>query len=151
MQQYDYDILLDKLYDGLTKNDEVIKLKTPIITYQPKKTICNNFSVICSAINRSTEHVMSFITTDFGCTGSINGNGGLILVGKYKQQSIECIIKKYIHNYVICSVCKSMQTEFKKEDRINYLVCTKCHSERKMQTIKEGFKATTRGDRKQKN
>ena len=88
MEKYNYDILLDKLYDGLTKNDEIIKLKTPIITYLPKKTICNNFSNICSTLNRHTNHVMSFITTDFGCTGSINSVGALILAGKYKQHSI---------------------------------------------------------------
>ena len=149
---YDYDYMLDKLYDNLEQkkeNKESIKIKTPSIQTSSKKTLWLNFNDISKSIDRDINHFMSFITTEFGCSGSINSTGTLILNGKYKQQSIEGIIKKYIKLYVICPSCKSMKTKFNKEDRITFLVCSSCHSQSNIQTIQTGFTATTRADRVQ--
>ena len=69
---------------------------------------------ICKGLKRSPEHVCTFFLTEIGTEGAVAGEQ-LILKGRYIAKHIESLIKKYIAEYVCCPLCKSPNTELKKD------------------------------------
>lgn len=148
-----YNTLLDKLYDCISeskKSDTKTKIPHPKSYKKNKKTIWENFEKNCQSINRSMDHVMAFILAEYGCTGSIDGKNQLNINGKYLDKHFENTFKKYISEYVVCKTCKSLNTEFIKDNRLQFMKCHDCKSEKQIQNIKKGFHAETRADRIQK-
>ncbi len=146
---YTYDSLLNRVYEQIEElsQPKKIKVKPPIINKKGKKTYWSNFTEICKILNRDIEHVKGFLFAELGCGGSIDGVGGLNIDGKYQQIQIENMIKKYIKEYIICNTCKSPNTNFVKDARVTFLTCSQCKSQRKINSIQQGFQATTKAQR----
>lgn len=85
-----------------------------------------------------------------GTDGSVDSKGRFIIKGKYTSSSLESLIRKYIENYVQCPICKNFDTKLEKDSisRLMLLKCTSCGSNRSVTTIKSGFHATLKKDRK---
>jgi len=81
-------------------------------------------------------------------TGSVDGNGRLLIKGKFQQKHIERILRHYILEYVQCHTCKSLETKLHKENRLLFMKCDTCQSTRSVAQIKTGFQATTRASRR---
>jgi len=125
-------------------------MKPPVVYREgTKKTVWRNFPEICKIMDRQPEHVQSFMLAEVGSTGSIDGNGGLVIKGRFQPKNIENILRNYINEYVKCHTCKSPETHLKKENRLMFMVCEKCGSSRSVAVIKSGFQATTRATRNQ--
>lgn len=124
---YDTDYLLDRLYDEL-KNKKVTKTNCPLpkLTRDGRKTIFENFAVFCNSCKKPINHVEDFLKREMKITTSISGNNQLIITGNYTLKDIGPHLQKYAEIYVICSSCKSTNTEVIKEDRMNYLMCNNC-------------------------
>jgi len=117
-----------------------------------KKTVFTNFNAICQCLHRTNEHVLAFLLTELGTSGSIDGEKRLILKGRFMPKALESVLKKYIVQYVMCSMCRSPDTALRKEasTRLFFLDCSSCGASRSVEAIKAGFKATSRADRRAK-
>merc|ERR1712039_1040345 len=105
---------------------------------------------ICGIMKRTPEHVLSFVLAEFGTEGSIAGDGQLILKGNYKDKHAESLLRKYIKEFVTCEMCKSANTELSRDSssRLWMLNCHNCGAFRACYSIKSGYHAVTRADRR---
>ena len=150
---YNYVDLLKIIYDGLDTTNSSEKLSIPhpqLVKMTGKKIIYANFPQTCEALKRSPEHFQSFIVSELSTDFSVDSNGRLILKDKFKTSQMESIISSYLKQYVKCGECKKYNTELQKDQitRLTSLVCKECKSSNTVGSIKAGFHATTRSDRK---
>jgi translation initiation factor 2 subunit 2 len=150
---YTYAQMLKRVYEMIGENKTKVRKTIPVpvlVKVGTRKTMCCNFSNITSALNRTTDHLMSFIVTEFGTQGSIDASSRLLLKGLYKQVQFESIIKKYVQEYVTCLMCKDMDSIITKDSttRLNFLSCQKCGAVRSVAIVKTGFHAVNKADRK---
>lgn len=150
---YPYEWLVERVFSQINSTGEQGSVKytmKPPVVYREgtKKTIWVNFPDICKIMNRSPEHVLSFLLAELGTTGSIDGSGRFVIKGRFQPKHIENILRKYIAEYVKCHTCKTPETSLKRENRLLFMVCDKCGSSRTVTPIKTGFQATTRAVRK---
>lgn len=115
-----------------------------------RKTMWTNFAQICQLMQRQHEHVMSFVLSELGTEGSIDGNMRLVIKGRYLPKQIESLLKKYIMEYVSCHMCRTPETSLTRDPvtRLYFLQCETCGSRRSVAPIKSGFHATSRTDRR---
>ncbi|WVQ79522.1 hypothetical protein IAT38_001621 [Cryptococcus sp. DSM 104549] len=106
-----------------------------------KKTTFSNISDICRRMHRQPEHVIQFLYSELGTTGSVDGAQRLVMKGRYTQKQIENVLRKYIVEYVTCKICKSPDTLLGKENRLYFMTCESCGSRRSVSAIKTGFQA----------
>lgn len=154
---YTYDELLDRVVDLLQTNNPALVQKTkrnikpPQLTLlSSKKTLWINFQEICSMMQRNPDHVYQFFMAELGTEGAIDGNKRLIIRGKYVPKYIESLLRKYVVEYVTCEMCRSPNTELKKDPstRLYFLQCNDCGSSRSVAVIRSGYHATSRADRR---
>lgn len=130
---YTVEELVDRLYDelnGIYKNSKKVILDRPDVKAQNKKTFISNFTEICCKLNRPTNDVKKYFETEMHVVTSINGQGGLVITGMFKEPQIMKIFTNYIKDYVKCKECNSCDTEIIKQDRITYNNCNKCKSKK---------------------
>lgn len=150
---YPYLELLIRLYKQMPIQTERNrqKLPIPLVSLMSKKTCWHNFGQFCKTVKRTPEQVSLYFYAELLTTGSLNSQCELLLKGRFHAKSFESLIKQYIKTYVECGICTSVDT-FSKRDpitRLTFVSCNNCSAERTVATIKVGFKATTRADRKE--
>nr|XP_043622085.1 eukaryotic translation initiation factor 2 subunit beta-like [Erigeron canadensis]XP_043622086.1 eukaryotic translation initiation factor 2 subunit beta-like [Erigeron canadensis] len=146
---YEYEELISRAFNTLREINPRLAgdrrktiMKPPYILREgTKKTVFVNFTEICKSLHREPEHAMSFLLTELGTTGSIDGQQRLTIKGRFLPSSFERLLKRYCNNYVICNVCKSSETNITKENRLSFIQCDTCGSRRSVDPIKDGFKA----------
>merc|ERR1712095_95930 len=151
-RDYSYDELLQRVF-GIMRDrnpDMVAGEKRKFVMRPPqvvkvgtKKTAFVNFTEIAKMLHRQPKHLLSFLFAELGTSGAIDGNNQLIMKGKFQQEHIENVLRRYIKEYVTCHTCRSPDTILNKETRLFFLQCMKCHSKCSVQTIKTGFQAVT--------
>lgn len=165
---YPYDLMITRVYEILeSKNPSLGEkhkyiLKPPqIVRVGSKKVAWVNFSEICGIMKRPIDHVVQFVLAEFGTEGSVAGqatsrsegggaDGQLILKGRYQPKHCESLLRKYIKEYVTCGMCKSADTQLRKDasTRLFLVECQNCGASRSASSIKSGYHAVTRKDRK---
>lgn len=154
---YSYGELLERVVDLLQTNnpDLVEKKRTRIKPPQlqllsSKKTLWVNFQEICTMMQRDPQHVFSFFMAELGTEGSMDGNQRLIIRGKFVAKYIESLLRKYVVEYVTCSMCRSPNTDLVKNQasRLYFCTCRDCGSSRSVAPIRSGYHATSRADRR---
>lgn len=154
---YTYDELLDRAVGLLQANnpDLVDRKRTRIKPPQlqmvgSRKTLWVNFQEICSMMKRDPQHVYSFLMAELGTEGSIDGNERLIIRGRYLPKYIESLLRKYVVEYVTCEMCRSPNTDLVKDQgsRLYFCNCRDCGSKRSVATVRTGYHATSRADRR---
>eukprot|EP00934_Nitzschia_sp_Nitz4_P003813 Nitzschia sp. Nitz4//scaffold272_size25479//24647//25333//NITZ4_008312-RA/size25479-processed-gene-0.26-mRNA-1//-1//CDS//3329545234//3803//frame0 len=155
--EYTYDELLDKIVDLLQTNNPALvekkkrNIKPPQLQLlSSKKTLWVNFQEICTMMQRSPDHVYAFFMAELGTEGSIDGNQRLVIRGKYVPKYIESLLRKYVVEYVTCEMCRSPNTDLKKDgaSRLYFCHCRDCGSSRSVAPIRSGYHATSRADRR---
>ncbi|ORX91859.1 hypothetical protein K493DRAFT_286310 [Basidiobolus meristosporus CBS 931.73] len=150
-RDYTYQELLGRVFKILQHNNpELISEKRRYTMVPPsihregsKKTLFANIGDICRRMRRQPEHVIQFLFSELGTSGSVDGSGSLIIKGRFQQKQIENVLRRYIVEYVTCKTCKSPDTILSKENRIFFLQCESCGSTRSVSAIKTGFMAQT--------
>jgi len=147
--EYTYQFLLDRIY-GLIKTlnpDFIEKTKVnipvPIVNrVGTSRSVWVNFADVCNSLNRPTDHLFQFILSELGCEGSLGGENQFLLKNRYNNKHIESLLKKYVHDYVQCTNCKSTKTTMKKDNstRMQVLVCSICKSEKTVSAIRVSSK-----------
>ena len=156
---YQYDDLLERVHSlieernpalGVSKGS-TIKLRPPQVErVGSKKVAFSNFAEICNLIHRNQDHVFQFFLAELGTTGSITADEQLVLRGRYTQRHMESLLRKYITEYVQCEMCRSTNTEFNRDSstRLYEFGCLNCGATKTVHSIRTGFHATTKADRK---
>lgn len=142
---YDYIFLLERLYSMMVPRDPSKRksIQPPILERMgSKKTSFSNFVVIATMLQRPQEHIKSYIDSELCIMSSISAKNQLIMCGKFVPKNIEVILKKYISEFVLCKVCKTLNTTLIKDSvtRLWMVSCDICMSVRSTITIKTGIK-----------
>jgi translation initiation factor 2 subunit 2 len=66
-----------------------------------KKTIFANISEICRRMKRTDEHVTQFLFSELGTSGSVAGQGQLVIKGRFQQKQLENVLRRYIGMFLI--------------------------------------------------
>lgn len=63
--------------------------------------------------------------------------------GRFLPKSFETVLRRYVNDYVLCPMCKSMDTLLDRDSatRLMSIRCQQCGASRTVQTIKSGFLA----------
>jgi translation initiation factor 2 subunit 2 len=155
--EYTYETLLDRVMDILSEKNPALveKKRTRIKPPQlqmigSRKTLWVNFQEICMGMQRDPQHVYSFLMAELGTEGSIDGNERLIIRGRYLPKYIESLLRKYVVEYVTCEMCRSPNTDLVKDQssRLYFCHCRDCGSKRSVATVRTGYHATSRADRR---
>jgi len=148
-ETYLYEELLERVYGIIDAKNPLgiggpqkMTMRPPSLARVGTKKICyTNFRDTAIALKRKEEHLMCFIFAELGTTGNQDAGGQLILKGKFNAKSMEKVLRQYIKDFVRCKTCTSPDTTLEKRDRLYFLKCGKCQSERSVQAIKTGFQA----------
>ena len=119
-RDYKYDELLARMFQLLLANNPELAgdrkrfvMKPPqVVRDGAKKVVFVNFPEICKAMRRTNE-----------------------------PKAVEHVIRKYVSEYVMCSSCKSPDTDLHKENRLYFVQCNKCGARRSVAAITAGYKA----------
>ena len=49
-----------------------------------------------------------------------------IFQGKFRRDSFERLLQRYMESFLICPVCKRPDTQIVKEKRLSFLICNAC-------------------------
>lgn len=150
-KEYSYKDLLDRIFRILVQNNPDLQKDRKKYTLQPpqvlregsKKTAFANILDISKHMRRQPDHLVQYMFSELGTSGSIDGAGRLVIKGRFQQKQIENVLKRYIVEYVTCKTCKSAETLMSKENRLFFLQCESCGSTRSVSAIKTGFVAQT--------
>ncbi|KZW00967.1 hypothetical protein EXIGLDRAFT_112772 [Exidia glandulosa HHB12029] len=149
-RDYTYQELLNRFYSALhASNPALLSSAGKRYTIAPpqihrdgnKKSVFANIADICKRMHRQPEHVIQFLFAEMGTTGSVDGNGRLVIKGRFLQKQVENVLRRYIVEYVTCKTCKSPDTLLTKENRIFFMSCESCGSRRSVAAIKSGYQA----------
>jgi translation initiation factor 2 subunit 2 len=144
---YTYETLLNRLYTNFQdENGQIVKtkntIKLPIIhRFGSKKTGWVNFRDCCNSIDREPTNIINYLINELSTEANVDGNGVLLIKGIYNQKNIENVLRKFVINFVQCSICKSLETRIRKDSakRINFLECSSCKSSRSLPQIVPGY------------
>ncbi|KAK2840802.1 hypothetical protein Q7C36_012381 [Tachysurus vachellii] len=151
-RDYTYDELLSRVFNIMReKNPDMVAgekrkfvMKPPqVVRVGTKKTSFVNFTDICKLLHRQPKHLLAFLLSELGTSGSIDGNNQLVIKGRFQQKQIENVLRRYIKEYVTCHTCRSPETILQKDTRLYFLQCETCHSRCSVASIKTGFQAVT--------
>ncbi|KAJ2745137.1 translation initiation factor eIF-2 beta subunit [Coemansia sp. BCRC 34301] len=155
-RDYTYAELLGRFFKQHSgKNQEVAgeghkyRLVPPqVVRDGNKRSVFANVEDISKRMHRPSEHVIRFLYSELGTTGSIDGSKRLIIKGRFHQKQIETVLRRYIVEYVTCKSCKSGETSLTKENSLSFVKCENCGSMRSVAAIKTGFQAATKDKRR---
>ncbi|XP_021993033.1 eukaryotic translation initiation factor 2 subunit beta [Helianthus annuus] len=150
-RDYKYEELLSRVFHFLRESNPELAgekrktiLKIPeVLREGTKKTVFVNLVDICKMMRRQPEHVMTFLLAELGTSGSLDGQQRLVVKGRFAPKSFQGILRRYMNDYVICNSCKGRDTRIEKdkENRLTFLNCDECGSQRSVAPIKAGFVA----------
>eukprot|EP01029_Cantina_marsupialis_P028402 TRINITY_DN776114_c0_g1_i1.p1 TRINITY_DN776114_c0_g1~~TRINITY_DN776114_c0_g1_i1.p1 ORF type:complete len:227 (-),score=39.71 TRINITY_DN776114_c0_g1_i1:247-891(-) len=151
---YDYDFLLDRMYEKLERPDAGSSRKAlpklEVFRSGSTKTCWGNFSAVCDILRRKPEHVMSYFLAELQTEGSVDGSQRLIVKGRFYPPKIESLLRKYIVEFVQCGICRKGDTDLVKDQstRLTIKKCNICGASQSVSMIKGGFRAVKRGERR---
>jgi len=156
-RDYNYTELLDRVFTLLREKNPALSVRKrhsmpppTILRVGTKRVMWANFSTTCSLLHRQLEHLQSFVLAEMGTDGSIDGNQRLVIKGRYTPKQVENLLKKYIVEYVTCSMCRNPDTTLTRDSvtRLYFIQCDTCGSRRSVAPIKSGYHAANRADRR---
>lgn len=95
-----YQILQEKNPDMMSGKVKSYKIPPPqCVREGNKKTIFANIADICNRMERSDEHVTSYLFAELGTNGSVDASRRLVIKGRFQQKQIENILRRYISKF----------------------------------------------------
>eukprot|EP00730_Choanoeca_flexa_P008987 TRINITY_DN12569_c0_g1_i18.p1 TRINITY_DN12569_c0_g1~~TRINITY_DN12569_c0_g1_i18.p1 ORF type:complete len:337 (+),score=82.50 TRINITY_DN12569_c0_g1_i18:98-1012(+) len=151
-QVYEYSRLLTRVFGLMSNNNpDIVSGETKKFTMKPpqvvrlgaKKTGFVNFTDICKLLHRQPDHLLAFLFSELGTSGSVDSSNCLVIKGRFQQKQIESILRRYIREYVTCHTCRSPNTLLAKYSRLYFLQCESCGARCSVASINSGFQAVT--------
>jgi translation initiation factor 2 subunit 2 len=126
--KYDYKELLkrgcEQIPEVLTKRER-LELPPLYVSTVGMRTIITNFKDIANALDRDPQHILKFLTREMA-TAATYHESRAIFQGKFRRDSFERLLQRYMDSFVTCPVCKRPDTRVVKEKRLSFLVCNAC-------------------------
>jgi translation initiation factor 2 subunit 2 len=125
---FNYDDLLKRACEQMPEvSIKKERLELPRIQIQTvgMRTIIFNFKDIASALDRDPQHLLKFLTREMATAATVSESRA-IFQGKFRSDSFERLIQRYLESYVTCPVCKRPDTRLVKEKRLSFVVCNAC-------------------------
>lgn len=130
-----FEEMLDNVYEQLEEMNQPSRklvIPSPVIEQSTTNTYWKNIKKILMVIDRPPDHFVEFLNKELktGNWVSESKSDGLVLIGKFKIAQITAVLQEYVKKYVVCNICKSLETKLEKNKELRcYKVnCTKCHS-----------------------
>jgi translation initiation factor 2 subunit 2 len=126
--KYNYDELLKRACSQMPEvslKRERLELPHLLITTIGMRTIISNFKEVADVLNRNPMHILKFLTREMA-TAATYHESRAIFQGKFRRDSFERLLQRYMESFVICPVCKRPDTKIVKEKRLSFLVCNAC-------------------------
>jgi translation initiation factor 2 subunit 2 len=126
--KYDYDELLKRACSQMPEVSlkrerlEMPRLHTTIVGM---RTVISNFKEVADVLNRDPQHILKFLTREMATAATFTDSRA-IFQGKFRRDSFERLLQRYMEGFVICPVCKRPDTKIVKEKRLSFLVCNAC-------------------------
>lgn len=126
--KYDYDELLKRACSQLPEvslKKERLELPMLIVTTVGMRTMIINFKEVADVLDRDPQHILKFLTREMATAATFHESRA-IFQGKFRRDSFERLLQRYIESFVVCPVCKRPDTHVVKEKRLSFLVCNAC-------------------------
>jgi translation initiation factor 2 subunit 2 len=126
--KYNYDELLKRACSQMPQvsvKRERLELPRLFITNVGVRTIITNFKEVADVLNRDPQHILKFLTREMATAATFNDSRA-IFQGRFRRDSFERLLQRYIENFVTCPVCNRPDTKVVKEKRLSFLVCNAC-------------------------
>jgi translation initiation factor 2 subunit 2 len=126
--KYNYDELLKRACSQMPQvsvKRERLELPRLFITTVGVRTIITNFKEVADVLNRDPQHILKFLTREMATAATFHDSRA-IFQGRFKRDSFERLLQRYIENFVTCPVCNRPDTKIVKEKRLSFLVCNAC-------------------------
>ena len=150
-EEYTYEFLIDRIAKMLDQHNQGsdlkknnLKISVPeIITIGKTKSAWVDVDKFVNALNRPHDHLLNYVLGELGVQGTIGGENQIIIKMKVNKKDIENILRKYIHDYVQCSNCKSFRTVIRKDPstRLQKIYCESCFAEKTIQHLYKSVRA----------
>ena len=128
MMKMDYEELLRRARSQLPQKvleHKRFEIPRPRCSVIGMRTIVHNFKELSDTLNRDPQHLLRFLSKEMATSGTVEGSRA-IFKGKFGQDSVERLIRRYTEEFVICPVCKRPDTKIVKERRLYFLLCEAC-------------------------
>ena len=125
---FNYDDLLKRACEQMPEvqaKKERLELPRIMIQTVGMRTIINNFKEIADSLDRDPQHLLKFLTREMATAATFHDSRA-IFQGKFRADSFERLLHRYMDGYVVCAVCKRPDTKIVKEKRLAFLVCNAC-------------------------
>jgi translation initiation factor 2 subunit 2 len=125
---YDYETLLKRARSQIPEVSlkqerlEIPRLRHSMIGM---RTIIYNFKEVADALDRDPMHLLKCLSGEMATAATMQESRA-IFQGKFRPDTFERVIQRYMENFVVCPICKSPDTKIVKEKRLSFLVCEAC-------------------------
>ena len=126
--KYNYDELLKRACSQMPEvslKRERLELPQLLITAVGMRTIISNFKEVADVLDRDPQHILKFLTREMATAATFHDSRA-IFQGKFRRDSFERLLQRYMDSFVVCPVCKRPDTKIVKEKRSAFLVCNAC-------------------------
>jgi translation initiation factor 2 subunit 2 len=125
---FNYEDLLKKAcaqMPQVSAKHERLELPRLMVNTVGMRTIISNFKEVADALDRDPQHILKFLTREMA-TAATFPDSRAIFQGKFRRESFERLLQRYLDSYVVCPICKRPDTRIVKEKRLSFLVCNAC-------------------------
>jgi translation initiation factor 2 subunit 2 len=126
--KYDYKEMLERgcsQIPEVASKQERLELPRLFVNTVGMRTIISNFKEVAEALDRDPQHILKFLTREMATAATFQDSRA-IFQGKFRGDSFERLLQRYMESFVICPVCKRPDTKIVKEKRLTFLVCNAC-------------------------
>ena len=125
---FNYDDLLKRAcaqMPEVSAKTERLVMPRLYVTTAGMRTTISNFKEVADALDRDPQHILKFLTREMATAATLQDSRA-IFQGKFREDSFERLLQRYLESYVVCPVCKRPDTRIIKEKRLSFLVCHAC-------------------------
>ena len=80
---------------------------------------------IADILDRNPQHILKFLTREMATAATFHDSRA-IFQGRFKRDSFQRLLQRYLQSHVIRPVCKRPDTKIVKDKRLNFLECNAC-------------------------
>ena len=129
----EFENMLDEIYNNLdNKTKDKLILPNLDINITTTNTYWTNIKTFLKTIKRGPDHFVSVMNVEVATTNWKTGSksDGVVIIGKVKKARIMSFVQNYMKKYVVCNICKSLNTVLEKNTtiRVNQIRCKQCNS-----------------------
>jgi len=125
---YNYEDLLKKAcaqMPEVSAKHERLEMPRLMVNTVGMRTTISNFKEVADALDRDPQHILKFLTREMATAATFQDSRA-IFQGKFRSDSFERLLQRYLDSYVVCPICKRPDTRIVKEKRLSFLVCNAC-------------------------